>query len=479
MMDKNLSLSLPVQKNHAPTSLKLVNIGPFEEAEIEVNPLTIFIGKNSVGKSFLAQVIWILITTLPEFEVLFDEAYENLLKEFDYRDPITLIYEKVREGKDASDDIKKLIKILIQSLPTGLSEGFRKRIEEVFGSVKALIRRGSREARMRIQGNSKIEFVIKYEDNSSSINCVDYKPSLEFINMLKVSIPYPRRLKITLPEENRTIYNEAIDSEEDVLRTLIPGLLYHYVEKNFNPFFYTLNTAMLPDSRAGISRILLKPYPYPRIIKGAMKIDEEFSDLFFDLSRALYEQQIKVNLKDTLLDILSELGCKVEIRGETGRPIIYLRMWNGEVIPYSEAPSGIREAVSPAIALASSRYGVIIIEEPEAHLHPRAQRLVARLIVRAANTDETFVIVTTHSDYLLSALSNHVILSGRVDKIEELGYDLLDALSPKKISAYLLKLGEGKSIVERLTIGENGIPDDEFAKVVDELIEERARIQVE
>lgn len=62
--------------------------------------------------------------------------------------------------------------------------------------------------------------------------------------------------------------------------------------------------------------------------------------------------------------------------------------------------------------------------------------------------------------------------------LKKLGYDMLDILLPRKISAYLLKLEEEKSIVEKLIIDENGIPDDEFAKVVDELIEERARIQI-
>jgi len=56
---------------------------------------------------------------------------------------------------------------------------------------------------------------------------------------------------------------------------------------------------------------------------------------------------------------------------------------------------------------------------------------------------------------------------------------MLDILSPRKISTYLLKLEGEKSIVERLVIDESGIPDEEFAKVVEEPIEERARIEVE
>ena len=136
---------IPVEEDYVAVSLRLVNVGPFEEVEVEVSPLTIFIGKNSVGKSFLTQIIWALATTMPEFVLLVSEAYGDMVKEFGGEDPILLIYEKIRKGEDVSEDVRKLTKILIQSIPIGLSEGFKKRIEEIFGSVKAIIKRGGLE----------------------------------------------------------------------------------------------------------------------------------------------------------------------------------------------------------------------------------------------------------------------------------------------------------------------------------------------
>ena len=52
------------------TRVIVENIGPFKSAEIELKPLTIFIGKNSVGKSLLIQLIWSLTYTTPDFKVL-------------------------------------------------------------------------------------------------------------------------------------------------------------------------------------------------------------------------------------------------------------------------------------------------------------------------------------------------------------------------------------------------------------------------
>jgi predicted ATPase len=44
------------------------NLGPFEKTEIELKPLTIFIGRNSVGKSFLLYLLWTLASAEPAFE---------------------------------------------------------------------------------------------------------------------------------------------------------------------------------------------------------------------------------------------------------------------------------------------------------------------------------------------------------------------------------------------------------------------------
>ncbi|MFZ8795847.1 MAG: hypothetical protein ACO2O2_18490 [Acidilobaceae archaeon] len=47
-------------------------------------------------------------------------------------------------------------------------------------------------------------------------------------------------------------------------------------------------------------------------------------------------------------------------------------MWSGKRLHISESPSGVREAITVALALALPEYHMVFIEEPEAHLHPRA-----------------------------------------------------------------------------------------------------------
>ena len=48
----------------------------------------------------------------------------------------------------------------------------------------------------------------------------------------------------------------------------------------------------------------------------------------------------------------------------------------------------------------------MVIEEPEAHLYPEAQKYISEMIALAANKDGNNVIITTHSPYILSSINN-------------------------------------------------------------------------
>ncbi len=51
----------------------------------------------------------------------------------------------------------------------------------------------------------------------------------------------------------------------------------------------------------------------------------------------------------------------------------------------------------------------IVIEEPEAHLFPEAQKEIARLIALMSNIEHSQVIITTHSPYILASLNNLIL----------------------------------------------------------------------
>ena len=70
---------------------------------------------------------------------------------------------------------------------------------------------------------------------------------------------------------------------------------------------------------------------------------------------------------------------------------------------------GITYALAPVVALVSAEPGdILLLENPEAHLHPHAQTTIARLIALTASAGVQ-VIVETHSDHILNGFRVAVV----------------------------------------------------------------------
>jgi predicted ATPase len=85
--------------------------------------------------------------------------------------------------------------------------------------------------------------------------------------------------------------------------------------------------------------------------------------------------------------------------------------------------------------------GLVIIENPEAHLHPRGQSYLGRLIALSALAGVQ-VVVETHSDHLLNGI--RVIAR------------LKDEYKKGMFKVYYVSAGEEQSNVDEITIGSKG-----------------------
>ena len=123
---------------------------------------------------------------------------------------------------------------------------------------------------------------------------------------------------------------------------------------------------------------------------------------------------------------------------------------------------------------------LVVLEEPESHLHPASQRQMARAIARLVNAGVK-VIITTHSDYFIGQVNNLLKLSSasRQKRTKE-GYDAVDCLKPDDVGAYHFQMDDrvGGSLVKELPIIPGfGIDEQEFAAVSEALYEETVSFQ--
>jgi predicted ATPase len=94
-------------------------------------------------------------------------------------------------------------------------------------------------------------------------------------------------------------------------------------------------------------------------------------------------------------------GISVTLAGND-KPIPVLEM---KGLRYSGFHQGAGEiAAAELLAVDYPRYGIILIDEIETSLHPRAQRRLMRDLARIAREQELQIILTTHSPYILDEL---------------------------------------------------------------------------
>lgn len=144
-------------------------------------------------------------------------------------------------------------------------------------------------------------------------------------------------------------------------------------------------------------------------------------------------------------------------------------------VDLNDASSGQQEAIRVLqdifLVLLDREPAFRVIEEPEAHLYPMAQKQLIELFAFVLNYTDSQMIITTHSPYVLSVFNN-LLYATRVASINPKAHEEIAEtipascwLDPDRFYAYALKDGFCQSIIDR----ETGLIDQNF---LDEISEE-------
>jgi energy-coupling factor transporter ATP-binding protein EcfA2 len=152
----------------------------------------------------------------------------------------------------------------------------------------------------------------------------------------------------------------------------------------------------------------------------------------YQLYTSTVEQGRRRQAKEIIADVVPHL-TDVEILTEDDVPIVHL-VFEDFSVPAALAGDGIQSLVRLSLELASRRGGVVLVEEPEVHQHPRSLRQSAKAILAAVRRGVQ-VVLTTHSLELIDALLSAATGEGLSD---------LD-----KFSVYGLALRDGQLISTR------------------------------
>lgn len=296
------------------------------------------------------------------------------------------------------------------------------------------------------------------------------------------------QIEITLPESVPdtmafTYKNELtglVDKEEIYTILSLGNLRFRIQEKtqfDESPFAFLLRFVLIDYIFGNYQKLdstfVLPPSRGPILTEQIIPTTGMYSEFLTDMAGL---NRIKPR-PDTASEIVLKLFRTI-LEGEVDKEeTTYIYTTNDASMPVSAAAASIRE-IAPLQILAKKQdvsRCAILVEEPEAHLHPLKQRMMAD-IIGALSHNGAIMQITTHSDYFLRRL-NELIMFAKAKKTTD-DPDKLRTLSEKVnivedisidesiIGAYLLrKQADNTSIAVKQDIS-NGIPFAAFRDAI-------------
>ena len=425
--------------------ISVKNFGPIKEGKVELNDLNVFIGSNNAGKSYFATLVYTLLQSLsfssktrrirllgisvtPRFLISKPRHAEkiNSLISTSSKDILDKIITTYESEQEVSVDKQLLEPFYNATLDEFLTEFTTNLKRNMTSNLEDIVRFGAQFFEIRISiGNDFIEFI----NEKNNLKIKNSKLTWR-------DIRFTRREALTKSNENLLMHGENIYrrgksvmiilSKTQMARLFKPSKegnlkTHRYSVDEFNFFLTDALEQAMPDL-FNAPRVFYLPAARSGILQAHRIIAANAVQLspFFGINRIEIPQMsgtiadfltliLAIDLERSGLPGISKefekqiIHGHVDLKGKDQlslTEIIY--EFKKHKIPLNRASSTVSE-LAPLFLLLKHviREGnMVIIEEPEAHLHPANQKLLAKLI-NVMVTKKVQLLITTHSDFLL------------------------------------------------------------------------------
>lgn len=468
------------------------NFGPVTRGDINIRPLTILIGPNNSGKSYVATLLRSILAAQSKvasahFGV---RSAAEACKE--------MLMKKYKQDKDkmviTRQESKKIITTLLDE---EMGPTLERQIVGDFGSdMRHLVQTG--------KGGSTVE-VLESDPASSTIRKmyiklgknISVKTPLKPTGHVIEAVPGSRYYRASTDEHHKheknagrhernsphavsnELYRARVDVGDDP--EMVCALCAAYITRKISDQFYLKtaprNTYYFPAARSGIlqghkalSASIIAHAPYGGI--EAFEIPRVTGVVGDFISRIILLRRTKGPFAAMANKMENELlggNIVLDTPAKNEYPEITYRH-NGSVVPLHRSSSTISEIAPLSLYLKHivDENSFLIIEEPEAHLHPANQIVLAKYIVKLIRSGVN-ILITTHSIFLLDKLGKYM-MAGNLrpeQRLTDLEYGQDGFLTQDEVSVHLFERrpdgGHQTRQVER--DDEYGISQEEFVKV--------------
>lgn len=372
------------------TVIKVKNFGKIQEAKIELKPLTLFVGDNNSGKSYLLSLLW-GINNIDFYLMLIHGIGKIQNNTSELVDEFQSIFNNQLNKGDKFNRVFNS-KQFIDLLNIILKKEKKRFVNDIFLSDKLDIEELSFEV-----DDYPIEFTFTFENNGEK-------------NFWKVKY-----------FDIESVYSTG-DDFENILGS-VPTIIVNSLIRILN--FHGLNNATyLPSSRTGfmLSQQIINQYSRKNLLGNSL-----FSTNKLEIPRISSQYLTKpiLNFLDALEVTNQEsqnssivehienniLHGKILKINEQSKDYGYTPNNTDSVLPFRITSAVVTE-ISPLIIFLKNIEGLksIYYEEPEMCLHPQLQLEMGKILVRLVNSGIN-IVATTHSDIILQHINNMCVLN--------------------------------------------------------------------
>jgi ABC-type cobalamin/Fe3+-siderophores transport system ATPase subunit len=421
--------------------LTIKNFGPINSLTLDIKDFTLLIGPQASGKSTIAKTIFF-------FKSLNDDLVKYFIDSIDKKDfskPIGTYAKAIRQkfldyfgatthlnGLELKFQYTKdvWISITLEGHHKYVTPNFSKQFEESFRNLvvegEDFLKRFGRKNPALL--TSKDLLNLDTEKRKFITILTEKCNQLFNENRELIFIPAGRSLLATLADQLQFIDSRRLDF---LMRTFVDRI--NIVRPIFNKSLGDIikERRLLTQLAIDYEKTRLAEEIITKILKGRYQYDKDGEKIFYD-----NKNYVKLNFSSS---------------GQQESLWILLLLF---------------------IMILEQQNVFIVIEEPEAHLFPEAQREIAHLIALVSNLNQSQVVITTHSPYILASFNNLILANKFGESHPESVSKKIDQrlwLSQDKVYAALVKQGNVKPIIDKeLNIVEQEYIDTVSRQINDE-----------
>lgn len=442
--------------------ISIRDFGPIHSGDIEIMPMTVLIGSNNSGKSYASLLIRSVLTYSRGWGL---RAFFPLLLHATEPKP------SANNRVSAQDYVDKAICEAVDSFKARILHNIKRAFSD---DLPSMIRIGADRCTIRIR-TGRIKARVSISNRGSTCKVLPAK---------KLSIaPYAAQNKDL---EYRVDGDSVVISAPRSVRGLEPHLA-KFMRDYFDPhavFYFPAARSGILQGHNAISASIVGHATYAGLEEIEIpRLPGAIADFVVGIIRIAGERG---PFYDTATDLEQEM-LQGEIRIEHRHPASDIKyVHKKREMPIHLASSMVSEMAPFVLYLKHmiSKESTLIIEEPESHMHPHNQAILAKYLVRLVRQGLR-VVLTTHSPFIVEQISN-MIQAGSIAKADLgkngrpgiLGLKQNDYLEVKEVAAYELVPSPSGYDIDRLKVRKDeGIPVEEFVKASDRLYRQSLAIQ--